>query len=74
MKENGKIDANYARVLFYLNMEALEETMVDMQVQNRIITIHLYNNQPQLENLAEPLKAVLKRDYQIKTISYPDYL
>lgn len=61
MKENGKIDANYARVLFYLNMEALEETMVDMQVQNRIITIHLYNNQPHLEVLAEPLKATLKK-------------
>ena len=61
MKENGKIDANYARVLFYLNMETLEETMVDMQVQNRIVTIHLYNNQPQLELLAEPLKEVLKK-------------
>lgn len=61
MKDNGKIDANYARVLFYLNMEALEETMVDMQVQNRIITIHLYNNQPQLELLAEPLKETLKK-------------
>ncbi|KGR73877.1 hypothetical protein [Ureibacillus sinduriensis] len=61
MKENGKIDANYARVLFYLDMEALEETMVDMQVQNRIITIHLYNNQPHLEVLAEPLKATLKK-------------
>ncbi|HWL11459.1 MAG TPA: hypothetical protein VNQ57_00610, partial [Ureibacillus sp.] len=61
MKENGKIDANYARVLFYLNMEALEETMVDMQVQNRIITINLYNNQPQLETLAEPLKEALKK-------------
>ncbi|MFC7685435.1 hypothetical protein [Ureibacillus sp. GCM10028918] len=61
MKENGKIDANYARVLFYLNMEALEETMVDMQVQNRIVTIHLYNNQPHLEVLAEPLKETLKK-------------
>ncbi|MFP3916170.1 hypothetical protein U5N28_00060 [Lysinibacillus telephonicus] len=69
MKENGKIDANYARVLFYLNMEALQETVVDMQVQNRIITIHLYNNHPHLEILAEPLKQSLKtglleKDYQ----------
>ena len=61
MKENGKIDSNYARVLFYLNMEALEETMVDMQVQNRIITINVYNNQPSLEQLAEPLKEALKK-------------
>ncbi len=70
MKENGKIDADYARVLFYLNMEALQETVVDMQVQNRIITINLYNNHPKLENLAEPLKQSLKtglleKDYQL---------
>ena len=61
MKENGKIDSNYARVLFYLNMEALKETMVDMQVQNRIITINVYNNESQLEALVEPLKETLKK-------------
>lgn len=60
MKEDGKIDANYARILFYLNMNTLKETVVDMQVQNRIITIHLYNDLPQLEQLAEPLKEKLK--------------
>ncbi|RND01693.1 hypothetical protein [Lysinibacillus halotolerans] len=60
MKENGKIDANYARILFYLNMDAIKETVVDMQVQNRIITLHLYNDHPQLEQLAEPLKEMLK--------------
>jgi len=70
MKKNGKIDANYARILFYLDMEALEETMVDMQVQNRIITINVYNNQPQLEEFAEPLKETLKngllsKNYQL---------
>lgn len=70
MKENGKIDANYARVLFYLNMEALQETVVDMQVQNRIITIHLYNDHSNLELLAEPLKQSLKiglleKEYQL---------
>lgn len=70
MKENGKIDSDYARVLFYLNMEALQETVVDMQVQNRIITIHLYNDHPNLEILAEPLKQSLKtglfeKEYQL---------
>lgn len=60
MKENGKIDANYARILFYLNMEALQETVVDMQVQNRIVTIQVYNHNTHLEQLAEPLKQMLK--------------
>ncbi len=47
MKEDGKIDANFARVLFYLNMESLKETVIDMQVQNRIVTINVFNDNPQ---------------------------
>lgn len=61
MKKDGKIDSNYARILFYLNMEAIQETVVDMQVQNRIITINLYNDHPNLEFIAEPLKESLKK-------------
>lgn len=60
MKDDGKIDANFARILFYLNMETLEETVIDMQVQNRIVTIQLYNHTPNLEQFAEPLKKSLK--------------
>lgn len=60
MKDDGKIDSDYARILFYLNMEALKETVIDMQVQNRIVTIHVYNEHKQLDILAEPLKTALK--------------
>ena len=60
MGKDGKIDANFARVLFYLNMDSMEETVVDMQVQNRIVTITIFNEDPQLNLLAEPLKQSLK--------------
>lgn len=60
MKDDGKIDPDFARVLFYLNMESMEETVVDMQVQNRIVTINVFNDSPQLAKLAEPLKQGLK--------------
>ena len=60
MGKDGKIDANFARVLFYLNMESLQETVIDMQVQNRIVTITIFNDNPQLNFLAEPLKESLK--------------
>ena len=36
-KENGQIDPSFCRVLFYLELENLHDTIVDMQVQNRII-------------------------------------
>lgn len=66
MGEDGKIDADYARVLFYLNMETLKETVIDMQVQNRIVTLHIYNDNHGLERLAEPLKIALKKGLQEK--------
>ncbi|WP_107837898.1 hypothetical protein [Metasolibacillus meyeri] len=73
MKEDGKIDANYARVLFYLHMESLQETVIDMQVQNRIVTVTLFNDHLGLAPLAEPLKKSLKeglasKDYQLSAV------
>lgn len=73
MKEDGKIDANFARVLFYLNMQSLSETVIDMQVQNRIVTLNIYNDNEQLDSLAEPLKQSLKNglesiDYQLSGV------
>lgn len=66
MKKDGKIDSNYARILFYLNMEALKETVIDMQVQNRIVTVYVYNEHEGLEPLAEPLKKSLKAGLEEK--------
>ncbi|MEG0448302.1 MAG: hypothetical protein RR595_00445, partial [Lysinibacillus sp.] len=43
MKDDGKIDANYARILFYLQMESMQETVIDMQVQNRVLTVNIFN-------------------------------
>ena len=74
MKENGKIDANYARVLFYLQMESMQETVIDMQVQNRVVTVTVFNENPDVIPLAEPLKAALKlglaeKDYQLSAVN-----
>lgn len=60
MKEDGKIDASFARILFYLNMETLQQTVIDMQVQNRVVTINIFNDMPNLDSLATSLKATLK--------------
>lgn len=78
MKDDGKIDSNFARVLFYLDMESLEETVVDMQVQNRIISINIYNDTPELEILAGPLKNALKKgliekNYQLSGLFFKNF-
>lgn len=60
MKENGKIDSNFARIMFYLQLETLEETVVDMQVQNKVVSITLFNDDQELGLFAEKLKETLK--------------
>ncbi|UPW84118.1 hypothetical protein [Lysinibacillus sp. Ag94] len=72
MKEDGKIDANYARILFYLQMESMKETVIDMQVQNRVVSVTVFNENDIIP-LAEPLKSALKiglaeKEYQLSGV------
>ena len=57
---SNEIDPAFCRVLFYLELETLQETFVDMQVQNRIITITVMNENQHLSMLAKPLISNLK--------------
>ncbi|WP_155590215.1 hypothetical protein [Lysinibacillus cavernae] len=73
MKDDGKIDANYARVLFYLQMASMQETVIDMQVQNRVVTVTVFNENVDIQSLAEPLKVALKeglaeKNYQLSGV------
>lgn len=73
MKEDGKIDSNYARVMFYLDLNALKETVIDMQVQNRVVTVTIFNENDALQAVADPFKEALKDglqalDYQLSGV------
>lgn len=73
MKEDGKIDSNYARIMFYLDLASLKETVIDMQVQNRVITVNIFNESDTLLPYAEPFKEALKLglsslDYQLSGV------
>ncbi|WP_342566822.1 hypothetical protein MKY09_12790 [Psychrobacillus sp. FSL K6-4046] len=60
MKEDGKIDSDFARIIFYLQLDSLKETVIDMQVQNKIVTINLFNDDQTIETIANKFKATLK--------------
>lgn len=68
VKEDKKIDADFARILFYLNLHSLDETVVDMQVQNRIVTVTVFNADTTLPQIAHPLEDKLKEG--LATIGY----
>lgn len=61
-KENGQIDPDFCRVLFYLELENFKETIVDMQIQKRIITIKITNENDQFKQIASPFIEKLKEN------------
>jgi hypothetical protein len=73
--ENGDIDPSHCRVLFYLNLEHLNETIVDLHVQNRIINISVINEHEGMKALAAPLTVKLKEslaklNYKLSSVTY----
>jgi hypothetical protein len=74
-KKDGTIDSNYCRILFYLELETLKETLIDMQVQNRIISINIWNEREELKDIAAATLPVLKAnlekvDYQLSSVVF----
>ncbi len=72
-KENGQIDPNYCRVLFYLELETLKETIIDMQVQNRVMNVNVVNDTPGLSGIVQSLQPLLKenlaeQDYRLSSV------
>ncbi|MED2943060.1 hypothetical protein P4282_11345 [Bacillus swezeyi] len=63
-KEDGKIDPSQCRLMFYLQLEALEETVVDCLIQQNVMTVTLetgYDVGPLIEPLIPHLKENLKK-------------
>ncbi|KKB44650.1 hypothetical protein [Bacillus thermotolerans] len=73
--ERGELDANDCRVLFYLELQSLRETIIDMQVRNRFVYLQIYNAHTDLKQLAGPLLPMLEeglknQGYQLSSIQF----
>ena len=64
-KKNGGIDPNYCRILFCLQLEYLDETIVDVTVQNRVVNIGIINDFPQLQMLTKKMGPKLKENLAV---------
>lgn len=68
-QKDGSIDPNYCRIVFYLDLEQLKETVIDMQVQNRVIKISVLNEQSeQIKAVASPFVETLRN--QLEDMNY----
>ncbi|UZJ77181.1 hypothetical protein [Fictibacillus sp. KU28468] len=71
--ETGEIDSDFCRILFILQLENMKETTVGVTIQNRILSLQIWNGQekankiPQdrIEMLRESLKQI---DYHLSGV------
>lgn len=78
-KADGKIDADFCRVLFYVDMPRLKQTVIDMQVQNRIVHVHIMADVPGplLKKMSSPAVDSLKQaleagGYRLSGVSFKE--
>lgn len=73
--EKGQIDSSHCRILFYLNMSKLDETIVDLHIQSRVVNITIINKHEWIETLAPPYIQQLKeqlnnQNYKLSSIRF----
>ncbi len=75
--EKGEIDSSHCRILFYLELKGIKETMVDMNVQNRIVSLTIYNHldlKQSAESLSAPLREGLESmGYHLSSIQIKEW-
>jgi hypothetical protein len=56
----GQIDPDYCRILFYLDLKSIHETVIDMQIQNRVIHATIINDENGINTIITALTPSLK--------------
>jgi len=62
--KNGKMDAKNCRLLFGLNMESMGSTLVEVQVYNKAVSIHVHNDHAFVAELLESSKGDVSESLQ----------
>ncbi|MBO1510429.1 hypothetical protein [Metabacillus bambusae] len=70
---DGTIDPAFCRIIFYLQLPRLNETMIDVQIQNRVMNIIIRNNSKALGKLVTLYSNELKEhlsnmDYHVTSV------
>lgn len=74
--KDDEIDTEFCRILFFLNLHHIEETIIDMNIQKRVITLTVYNdNDAKLTEQMEPFRMLLtdglqKLNYRLSNVRF----
>lgn len=69
----GELDADNCRLMFDLRMKSLGDTIVDVQVVDKIVSLRLWNDHPAIDSLldgsrAEITEALKQAGYQLSSL------
>lgn len=70
-----EINPDHCRILFYLTLNNLKDTVIDMHIQKRVVALTVFNNIPMLKCMIAPFESVLKErlsaiNYQLTSINF----
>ncbi|WP_067729349.1 hypothetical protein [Oceanobacillus damuensis] len=76
---DGKIDPDYCRIIFYLDLKNLKETIIDMNIQKRSVSITIFNDSPELKEKTQSIHPVLLQgleslNYQLSAVHFKPLL
>jgi len=63
-KKNGEIDSDFCRLIFSLELKNLNEVVIDVKVQNRILSIVIFNQSEGIESIVSELKSTLQANLE----------
>ncbi len=79
-RKDGTIDPAYCKIVFYLELLHLEDTVIDMNIQNRIISLKIWTvRQKEANEALNSLMPILKENleekgYLLSTVKIDDFV
>ncbi|MCZ0703411.1 hypothetical protein J2T56_000515 [Natronobacillus azotifigens] len=76
--KDEQVDSDYCRIAFYLDLETIGATMIDMTVQKRMVNLTIYNEDENIVPLLMKIKPMLqaglaKNDYHLSNVRYQPF-
>ncbi|MBM7571805.1 hypothetical protein [Aquibacillus albus] len=71
----GEINPDFCRVVFYLELKNIGETMIDMQIQKRLVKLTIRNKNSEVAPILMKLKPMIKHaleniNYQLSSVQF----
>ncbi|MHC0037649.1 hypothetical protein [Pseudoneobacillus sp. C159] len=64
----GQIDPDYCRIFMYIDLQSIKQTVIDMQIQKKLIHLSVINENKEIEPIVKALTPTLRA--KLKTIGY----